>query len=264
MAADEESHRDPVFGRRHPVFGRRKGHKLRPKRQALMRELLPRLEIDLRSSTDIIYPEAFFGAGIDQVWLEIGFGTGEHLASQAACRPDVGFIGCEPYLNGVSALLSRIAAQNLTNVRIFPDDARRLVARLAEGRISRLILLFPDPWPKKRHHKRRIVCPAMVARFADIMAAGGEFRFATDHGEFAAWTLRHIYSETRFQWSAESPRDWRQRPADWPETRYEQKARKAGRKPIFLRYVRLAQPRIGAQPAEKHKALEALAETDIG
>jgi tRNA (guanine-N7-)-methyltransferase len=243
-AADQESRRDPVFGRR-------RGHKLRPKRQALMRDLLPEIEIDLGQSGDIIDPASFFAAGTNQVWLEIGFGAGEHLAWQAARRPDVGFIGCEPYLNGVSALLSRIAAENLTNVRIFPDDARHLLARLATGRISRLALLFPDPWPKRRHHKRRIVHPEIIARFADIMADDGEFRFATDHGEFAAWTLGHMYAEARFYWSAESPRDWRQRPEDWPETRYEQKAREAGRTPIFLRYMRLPRAAGGAEPAKK-------------
>jgi len=232
--------------RRDLVYSRRRGHKLRPRRQALMRELLPEIELHLESNTDLIDPRAHFSAGTAEVWLEIGFGGGEHLAWQAAQHPDIGFIGCEPYVNGVAALLSRIAADNLSNVRIFPHDARLLLARLAAGRIARLAMLFPDPWPKKRHHKRRLVCPEVIARSADILAAGGEFRFATDHGEMARWTLLHMYREPRFCWMAERARDWRERPEDWPETRYEQKAREAGRAPIFLRYRRVPQSPAGA------------------
>jgi tRNA (guanine-N7-)-methyltransferase len=237
--------------RRDSVYSRRKGHKLRPFRQALMRDLLPEIEIDLEAGPEIIDPFAVFNADIKQIWLEIGFGAGEHLALQAARRPDVGFIGCEPYVNGVAALLSRIAVDNLSNVRIFPGDARLLLARLAAGRIARLAVLFPDPWPKKRHHKRRIVCPEIIARCADILADGSEFRFATDHSELARWTLLHLHQETRFHWLAEGPRDWRERPEDWPETRYEQKAREGGRAPIFLRYRRVARGSPGAGLVKK-------------
>ena len=253
MAADKES-------RRNIVFGRRRGHKLRPLRQALMRDLLPKIAIDLPAGTDRLNASGFFSAGTKEFRLEIGFGAGEHLAGQAARRPDVGFIGCEPHLNGVSALLSRIAADNLTNVRIFPDDARLLLARLGAARISRLTLFFPDPWPKKRHHKRRLICPVTIAQFADILADGGEFRFATDHGEFARWTLVHMHADPRFRWLAEGPADWRKRPEDSPETRYEQKAREAARRPIYLCYERL--PR--AAQSKKHKALEELARREIG
>lgn len=232
--------------RRSLVFSRRRGHKLRPKRQALLRDLLPEIEIDLEHGTNVTDPRSYFSAGIDEVWLEIGFGAGEHLAWQAARRPDVGFIGCEPFMNGVAALLSRIAEDNLANVRIFPDDARLLLARLGAGRVARLAMLFPDPWPKKRHHKRRIVSPEVIARCADILGPGGEFRFATDHAELARWTLLHMHRERRFKWLAERPQDWRERPEDWPETRYEQKARDAGRAPIFLRYLRQPQAAVEA------------------
>ena len=234
--------------RRSLVFGRRQGHKLRPKRQALVRKLLPEIKIDLEESGDVIDPHRYFGSGIDEIWLEIGFGAGEHLAWQAARRPDVGFIGCEPFMNGVAALLSRIVDGNLTNIRIFPDDARLLLARLGAGQVSRLAMLFPDPWPKKRHHKRRIVNPEIIARSADILATGGEFRFATDHTELARWTMMHMHQERRFNWLAEHSLDWRERPEDWPETRYEQKAREAGRAAIFLRYLR--QPQAAAQTAD--------------
>ena len=150
-------------------------------------------------------------------------------------------------MNGVAALLSRVSSDGLTNVRIFPEDARLLVARLAPASLARLILLFPDPWPKKRHHKRRIISPPIVARFAELLVDGGEFRFATDHAELARWTLWHLQSEPRLRWLAEGPSDWRTRPEDWPETRYEQKTRAAGRKPIFLSYARL--PRSGMEEA---------------
>ncbi len=238
--------------RRSLVFGRRRGHKLRPKRQALVRNLLPEIKINLEESADVIDPRGYFGAGIDEIWLEIGFGAGEHLAWQAARRPDIGFIGCEPFMNGVAALLSRIVEENLANIRIFPDDARLLLARLGAGQVSRLAMLFPDPWPKNRHHKRRIVSPEIIARCADILATGGEFRFATDHTELARWTLLHMHRERRFNWLAERPLDWRERPEDWPETRYEQKAREAGRAPIFLRYLR--QPQAAAETATRARS----------
>jgi tRNA (guanine-N7-)-methyltransferase len=230
--------------RRRVVFGRRRGHKLRPLRRALMRDLLPQIEIDLGPEGAPIAPRSLFSGGTKEVWLEIGFGAGEHLAWQAARRPDVGFIGCEIFHNGVSTLLNQIATENLSNVRIFADDARLLLARLGAGGITRLFLLFPDPWPKKRHQKRRMMAPENITRLADIMADGGEFRFATDHPEYARWTLLHMMAERRFRWLAEGPGDWRERPGDWPETRYESKARKAGRAPMFLRYERL--PRGGA------------------
>lgn len=226
--------------RQRVVFGRRRGHKLRPQRQALMRDLLPEIEVELTPGTGLIEPRALFADGSKEIWLEIGFGAGEHLAWQAARRPDVGFIGCEPFLNGVSALLKRIATENLSNVRIFPDDAHLLMARLGEAAIDRLFLLFPDPWPKKRHQKRRMISPENIARFAEIMADGGEFRYATDHAEYARWTLLKMRAEQRFHWLAEGPRDWRERPDDWPETRYESKARAAERTAIFLRYERQA------------------------
>ena len=233
--------------RRSLVFGRRRGHKLRPKRQALVHNLLPEIKINLEENADVINPHGYFGSNIDEIWLEIGFGAGEHLAWQAARRPDVGFIGCEPFMNGVATLLSRIVEENLANIRIFPDDARLLLARLSAGQVSQLAMLFPDPWPKKRHHKRRIVSPEIIALSADVLATGGEFRFATDHTELARWTLLHMHRERRFYWLAERPLDWRERPEDWPETRYEQKAREAGRAPIFLRYLR--QPEAAAETA---------------
>jgi len=256
MAGDADNHRalqrDTLH--RQVVFGRRQGHKLRPQRQALVRDLLPQIEINLGSQGrsegsatppepkpyEAIDPRSLFAKGTKEIWLEIGFGAGEHLAWQAARHPDIGFIGCEPFLNGVSALLDSIARKNLSNVRIFPDDARLLMARLSSGRIDRLSVLFPDPWPKSRHQKRRIMSVKNIASFADIMADGSEFRFASDHAEYGCWTLLKMLAEPQFRWLAEGPDDWRKRPEDWPETRYELKAREADRTPLFLRYERVA------------------------
>lgn len=261
MAGDADNHRALQRDlHRQVVFGRRQGHKLKPQRQALMRDLLPQIEIDLgdqerpeASATlpeptpfsestpyEAIDPRSLFAKGTKEIWLEIGFGAGEHLAWHAARHPDIGFIGCEPFLNGVSALLDRIARENLSNVRIFPDDARLLMARLSSGGIDRLSVLFPDPWPKSRHQKRRIMSAKNIASFADIMADGSEFRFASDHAEYGCWTLLKMLAEPQFRWLAEGPDDWRKRPADWPETRYEGKAREADRTPLFLRYERVA------------------------
>ena len=145
----------------------------------------------------------------------------------------------------MAALLSQISADGLTNVKIFPDDARLLIARLAPASLSRIILLFPDPWPKKRHHKRRFVSSQMVMSFAKLLVDAGEFRFATDHAALARWTLWHMQAEPRMHWLAEGPNDWREQPKDWLETRYEQKTRAMGKRPIFLRYERL--PRNGAK-----------------
>ncbi len=179
-----------------------------------------------------------------EVWLEIGFGGGEHLAHHAARHPDVGFIGVEPYLTGVAKLLGRIEREGLRNVRILVEDARLLLPLLPDASIARLFVLFPDPWPKKRHHKRRIVNRQTVAEFARILAPGGEARFATDDPGYARWMLEALLGEPRFEWTAETARDWRRRPAeDWPETRYEAKARAQGRCPVYLRFRRLSVPR---------------------
>ena len=183
-------------------------------------------------------PAALFGDR-RPVWLEIGFGDGAHLAAQAAAHPEIGFIGVEPFVNGVAALLARIDREGLANIRIFTDDARLLLGALPDASVARLFVLFPDPWPKRRHHKRRLVNRATVAEFARILAPGGELRLATDDAGYARWMLEALLAEPRLDWLAERAADWRERPADQPPTRYEAKALAAGRRPVHLRFRRL-------------------------
>jgi tRNA (guanine-N7-)-methyltransferase len=171
--------------------------------------------------------------------LEVGFGGGEHLAAQAALHPDTGFIGCEPFANGVAKLLSAVDARALRNVRVEPDDARDILERLPDEKLSTVFVLFPDPWPKLRHHKRRFIQPATLTQIARVLRKGGELRVATDHADYARWTLIQLLNDFRFEWSATRAADWRARPADWVATRYEQKALNVGRACIYLRFFRL-------------------------
>jgi len=172
------------------------------------------------------------------MWLEIGFGGGEHLALQAQCRPEVGFVGCEVFENGVVKLLAQIVHHSIDNIRIFANDARLLIASLPRGSIDRVFILFPDPWPKHRHHKRRIITRQTLDRLAEIMNDNGELRIATDDSDYLCWILERVTVHPDFEWPARRPRDWRERPYDWPPTRYEEKAQLAGRSPAFLRLMR--------------------------
>lgn len=229
---------------RRTLHGRRKGRPLRPHRAALVEELLPRLEIAVAGGVQgPIEPAGCFPSLPREVWLEIGFGAGEHLAWQARHHPEIGMIGCEPFLNGVARLLSEIDARALRNVRIFRDDARMLLERLADASIARAFILFPDPWPKARHHKRRIIGPATVPHLARVLRDGAELRIATDDADYKGWILQHVLAGGWFRWTARRPCDWRERPADWPATRYETKASEAGCRPAFLSFTRL--PRRG-------------------
>ncbi len=210
---------------------------MRPGRRRLLAERLPELAIPLVPGQPLD-PRALFDS-VDAVWLEIGFGGGEHLAAQARAHPGIGFLGVEPFVNGVARMLARIEAEGLANVRLLMDDARLLLPALPEGSIERIFLLFPDPWPKKRHHKRRIVNPSTIREFARILAPGGELRLATDDRDYARRMLELLLREPRLEWLAERAADWRERPPDQPPTRYEHKARAAGRKPLFLRARKL-------------------------
>lgn len=226
--------------RRRRVYGRRLGHRLRPGRQALLERALPALRIDLPEDTQArIDLNGLFPAPVRDIWLEIGFGAGEHLALQVRANPAVGFIGCEPFVQGVAGLLRHLEDDGTVDrVRIFPDDARLLLDRLPDACIGRLFVLFSDPWPKKRHHKRRLIDAETLAAFARILKDGAEFRWASDDDGYVEWTLEHVAGNAAFALAERISGDWPSRPADWPETRYEQKARAAGRAPVFLRYVR--------------------------
>ncbi len=222
---------------RRRFHGRRQGKRLKPGRRRLIDELLPRLRVPLAAAAD---PPRLFPDPPAEVWLEIGFGGGEHLAAQARTRADVGLIGCEPFINGVARLLSEIEAAGLTNIRLFDDDARLLLDALPDACLGRVFLLFPDPWPKARHHKRRFVNPRNLDRLARVTADGAEIRIATDHMGLAAWTLEQVGRHPAFAWTARRPDDWRRRPADATETRYESKALRDGRRRVYLTFRRHA------------------------
>jgi tRNA (guanine-N7-)-methyltransferase len=220
-------------------YGRRKGRPLSARKDRLLKDLLPQLRLDLKAPAPSRLPD-LFPVPVNEVWLEIGFGSGEHLLWQAEHHKDVGLIGCEPFINGVASLLGAIEQRDLATVRVHDGDAREVLAWLPDGAISRIFMLFPDPWPKKRQMKRRLLAPDTVKELARVLAPGGELRFASDDGDYAAQALVLIGRSDTFEWLAMRPAHWRERPADWPETRYERKAVGQGRQPIYLRFGRIA------------------------
>jgi tRNA (guanine-N7-)-methyltransferase len=222
------------------LYGRRKGKRLRPAQAALLRDLLPALAIELSDEDAVLDPRPLFDPATREIWLEIGFGGGEHLAALAAANPAIGFIGCEPFVNGVAKLLALITRDGLRNVRIHTGDARLLLAALAPRAIGRAFVLFPDPWPKVRHHKRRIVAPETLDLLARALVPGAELRLATDDADYASWMLDHAGRHPGFEGPkpATERLDLHARPDGWPATRYEAKARAAGRIPAFLLYRR--------------------------
>jgi tRNA (guanine-N7-)-methyltransferase len=184
------------------------------------------------------------GAGLgglgQPVWLEVGFGAGEHLAAQAERHREISFIGCEVFENGMVKMLRQIERLRLDNVRLFADDARLLIEALPAASVDRVFVLFPDPWPKRRHARRRIVSRETLDALAVIMRDGAELRLATDDRNYFCWILEQVTDHSAFEWLARRPSDWRERPEDWPSTRYEKKAWAAGRAPFFLRSRRRA------------------------
>ena len=224
---------DPATIRR--LYGRRQGHKLRQGQATLVEELLPRIEVPAEGPLDA---RTLFGND-RPLEVEIGFGAGEHLARQAAMRPDHGFVGCEPFLNGVVGALGHVREQGLENVRLHMGDALEVLERLPDGALDRAYLLHPDPWPKARHAKRRFMNPGPIALIARKMRQGGEFRFGTDHPIYCRWAMMVMGQRPEFAWLAETPRDFLSRPGDWPETRYEAKARRIGHEVWYFRYRRI-------------------------
>lgn len=223
---------DPATIRR--LYGRRQGHKLRVGQAALVEETLDALSVP---ETGPIEGKALFGDD-RPLELEIGFGAGEHLAGQAAMRPHTGFIGCEPFLNGVVGALGHIRDGGLTNVRLHMGDALDVVERLPDASLSRVYLLHPDPWRKARHAKRRMVNHGPLDAIAAKLKPGAEFRLGTDDPTYCRWAMMVMDQRRDFEWQAREPADFLVRPDDWPETRYERKARRQGHEVWYFRYIR--------------------------
>jgi tRNA (guanine-N7-)-methyltransferase len=220
------------------IYGRRTGHRLRPGRRRLLDELLPKLQVRIPGDGKLD-PASLFAHRPQRFWLEIGFGGGEHLATQAEAHPEIGLLGCEPFVSGVARLLSLIAARGLSNVRLFTDDARLLMEALPDRCLERIFVLFPDPWPKTRHHKRRIVNAASAAEFVRLLQPGGEVRLATDDMSYARAMLLVLRRCPELRWQARRAPDWRERPPDWPMTRYEGKALADRRPCVYLGFARI-------------------------
>ncbi len=218
------------------LYGRRQDKPLKPRQARLMESLLPTMAAP-DPAKGAIDPKKNFPQA-DEIWLEVGFGGGEHLVWQAVHNPSIGLIGAEPFVNGVGKLLGLIDQQQLKNIRIHFGDARPLLEALVDRSLTRLFVLHPDPWPKKRHHKRRMISPWFFEAAARLMKPGGELRVASDIPDYAAWTLMHAQHTPEFDWTAERADDWRLRPEDWPQTRYEAKALKEGRSPTYLVFRR--------------------------
>jgi tRNA (guanine-N7-)-methyltransferase len=219
-------------------FGRRKGHKLRAHQADLIDQLLPRLALDIKRPAPPGLA-GLFDVAARAFRLEIGFGGGEHLIAEAQAHPDTGFFGCEPYVNGMAKILSQIEAHGLGNIRLFAGDAAELLAWLPAQSLARVDLIYPDPWPKRRHWKRRFVQDATIAALARVLKPAGEFRFVSDIDDYCAWTLWHLARSDEFVWTAQRADDWR-RPWDgYTMTRYGRKAEREGRQASYLRFERI-------------------------
>jgi tRNA (guanine-N7-)-methyltransferase len=248
LPAPSDEKRDGVGRfRRSKLYGRRKGPKLSLHQASLVENLLPQLTRDFRK----VDPAGYFGSDVDEIWLEIGFGAGEHLLWQAEHNPGVGIIGAEPYQSGVAKLLAKLhdrenAKSLLARICVHFGDAREVIEALPDASLGRAFLLFPDPWPKKRHHKRRFIQMDTLDALARVMKPGAELRFASDDPGYVEWTLERMLAHSAFGWIAETQHDWKARPADWPSTRYEKKALRG--EPVFLRFARRTKvPRPGLQ-----------------
>jgi len=221
--------------RRQQLYGRRKGPKLTAHQSSLRETLLPILTLDLDTLAN---PHCAFATPVEDIWLEVGFGAGEHLLWQAEHHPHTGLIGAEPYESGVAKLLSKLEQAPPPNMKIHEGDAREIISRLPDNSVGRIFILFPDPWPKTRHHKRRFVQSDLLTDLARILKPGAELRFASDDAGYFEWALERLMAHPDFIWTAESARDWTRRTADWPPTRYEEKALHGP--PAYLRFLRCA------------------------
>ncbi len=216
-------------------FGRRKAKKLRAGQADLFQTLLPRLVLPEELPADL---KGLFLVPVREVRLEIGFGGGEHLLAAARAEPDVGYIGCEPFINGMAKMLSSIQREGLANIRLWPDDAAPLLERMPAASLARIDLFYPDPWPKRRQRKRRFVSAQTLRQMARTLMPGGIFRFASDIDDYVGWTLLRLSDEPGLRWTAEQARDWTEPFKGWVRTRYEAKAVLAGRVPSYISVIR--------------------------
>jgi tRNA (guanine-N7-)-methyltransferase len=216
---------------RRKLYGRRKGPKLSSRQAGLRQSLLSELAYQPGGDPLVQFPDA-----IREIWLEVGFGAGEHLVWQAGAHPQVGLIGAEPYEMGMAKILTKLEESPLNNVRLFEGDGRDIIEALPDHGLGRFFLLFPDPWPKTRHHKRRFLQMEMLDQLARVLKPGAELRFATDDKSYLPYALERLMAHPAFDWLVQGPKDWKFRPPDWPPTRYETKAIKGP--PVFLRFIR--------------------------
>jgi tRNA (guanine-N7-)-methyltransferase len=217
------------------LYGRSRGKALRSSQERLLADALPLFSL----APEALAAGNAFPAPPREMWLEIGFGAGEHLIAQANANPDVGVIGCEPFLNGVVAALAGLKREQLSNVRLRRGDAQSVIEAAPDAFFSRVFALYPDPWPKRRHHKRRVIGAGMIEALARVMRGGAELRFATDVDDYAGWTLARFLASPHFRWAATRADDWRRPWPGWRPTRYEAKARCESRGSVYLTFVRL-------------------------
>ncbi len=242
----------PCDGFNRPKFyGRRKGRIIRKAKTTLLDAFLPQIKI---TSDTVFDKQTLFGVPVKETALEIGFGDGQHIAGQAKNNPQNGYIGAEVFQNGVANLLTLITGikegtnlpdnislekDRVDNIRVFDDDIRLLFKQIPDGFLDKVFVLFPDPWPKKRHAHRRFINPDNLAEIARILRPGGILRIATDHKIYKGWALRQLAANPNFSWTAQCGNDWKKEPADWVKTKYQQKAIREGRRPVFLDFARL-------------------------
>jgi tRNA (guanine-N7-)-methyltransferase len=224
--------------RRGTLYGRRKGKPLSARREGLLEDVLPGLKLDLTAPAPPSL-SALFPVPVGDIRLEIGFGGGEHLLARAAAAPGEGFIGAEPFINGIAKAVSGILETDARNIRLHTDDATLLLDWLPDASLVEVDLLYPDPWPKKRHWKRRFVSEENLARLARVLRPGGLFRFASDVPSYVEWTLLKLRASPHFTWTAERADDWRKPWEGWPGTRYEATAIREGRVPTYLEFRRV-------------------------
>jgi tRNA (guanine-N7-)-methyltransferase len=217
------------------LYGRSRGKALRKGQKRLLAEALPLFS----TAANDLAEGRVFARTPREVWLEIGFGAGEHLVDQAKANPDVGIVGCEPFLNGIVAALAGLKREDVSNVRLRHGDAQAVIEAVPDAFFSRVFVLYPDPWPKRRHNKRRLIAQGVIDALARVMREGAELRFATDIDDYAGWTLARFFASPHFRWAATQANDWRRPWHEWRPTRYEAKARVESRGSVYLTFVRL-------------------------